>query len=78
MRGHGLQQRLTVGVASVALLLAAGVPATQAAPCYDPSLDGLRADRCSAAKASPRKLQTAKQKPVKKARGAGSSLYKAQ
>ncbi len=58
MRGFGLQRRLAVGVASVAFLLVAGVPASQAKPCYDPYFDALRVDgRCGAPSAKDRQLQ---------------------
>lgn len=75
MRGFGLQQRLAVGVVSVAFLLAAGVPAVQAAPCYDASLDGLKVGRCGQSSSPQRKLQVVK--PVKRMTGPDSMFRKA-
>jgi len=47
MRGFGLHQRLALGVVSVAVLLAAGVPASQAGSCDGAYLGAVRVDRRS-------------------------------
>jgi hypothetical protein len=74
MHGYGLHQRLAVGVVSVAFLLAAGVPASQAAPCYDAYLDALRPGHCGKSPSLERKVQVVK--PAKKLRG-GSMFHRA-
>ncbi len=58
MRGLHPHQRLALGVMALALLVAAGAPASQARSCYDSYLDAVRVGvSCGAPSTADRRLQ---------------------